>query len=208
MSVTNKELLEFYAGMDDKSKDYPITRKYMESHELSGAYIKLANTFKSKGKSGSTENKNFYHWIEENHLNPTSLSFLKETDPGFDSLLERTGLKDPLLQKWHLYVSWYALEEYWEREGTHKKSQFTTNELGLDVQESYSGILRKTNPISCRALLLWMCEASDSEQTDKLYSQLEIIEEKLNAANKQLSDWLQAIKDEILNRVQNGESQK
>lgn len=207
MGVTNKELLQFYAGTG-KREDYPITRKYMENHTLSGDYIKLAKKFlkhkpeEKKGENIETTDKDeqFYQHLNDHRGSMMLLKALRDEDPTFDYLLERTGLNDPLLQKWHLYVSFYALEEYWAKDDA-EKARIQDD----DVQNRF-GILR--GQTTCRALLLWMCEASGSEQTDKLLKDIEDIEAKFEAVNVQLRKWLQTTKEEIINRVQNGNGQK
>ena len=63
-------------------------------------------------------------------------------------------------QKWHLYVSWAAIKEYWAENDPKKP--------GYDPKAHVA--------FSCPELLLWMCEAAGSEKTECFYNELLVIE--------------------------------
>ena len=157
MKVTNKDVLEFLAKKD-KSEDYPRTAEYMSNLELTGNdnYIGLVKTFCSNGMYGDEGDKKFYCWLDKEkklkYNGIESLSVLVEKDPDFvdtyvlldDKKIEDV-LKDPLLQKWHLFVSWAAYKEF----------------------KGKSDIFNRPLNFRCRELLLWMCEASAGSDVAK-----------------------------------------
>ncbi len=185
MDVTNENLLRFYADMGTE-ETYPITQKYLESHKPSaepGNYVNLAYAFwgceQVGTKKEAIENKNFYHWLEDNYASMMSLEALKD----HKFLFKKMKTTDPLLQKWHLFVSFYTLEEYWWKSGIEQVSwkkasvvpQWLTKEkISKDVRESPFSIL--CGSYGCHELLLWMYEAAvlktKSHELDDMKNQI------------------------------------
>lgn len=172
MKITNQQVLEFYADKPADEEHCPVTAKYLcklkKEHENEneddkgkkrepgvslGKYGKLAKTFKACSKNrenrGATKDACFYTWLE-NHQS-VALSFLLN----LDVFLCNTDYYDVALQKWHLYVSWYAYLE----SGILGKS-FALEDEAADFR--------------CRELLLWMCEAATSaEVAEKYYENMD-----------------------------------
>ncbi len=168
--ITNRQVLEFYADKPADKEHCPVTAKYLcklkEEHEKGdgkgkkrepgvslGKYGTLAKTFKACSKNreniGDTQDELFYRWLE-NHQS-VALSY----PLNLDVFLCNTNYYDVALQKWHLYVSWYAYLE----------SEILGKSFALED--------RATN-FNCRELLLWMCEAATSaEVAEKYYENMD-----------------------------------
>lgn len=180
--VTNEDVLRFYADKFADEEHCPITAKYLSKLEeeerkkgkelsgdsLHGSYVETINVFK-KMETKDEKDEEFYEWLKEREI--VSFSFFLP-----DVFLEHTDYYDVALQKWHLYISYYARKEF---EGKPPYFQF-----------------------KCSELLLWMCEAAGSTQTERLYENLIRIEEgKTEEIEKTeettIKDWAKEVREEI-----------
>lgn len=196
--VTNEDVLRFYADKFADEEHCPITAKYLsklkeeerkKGKELSGdslhgSYVETINTFKKgfveKEYKNKTKDEKFYDWLKIREI--VSFSFFLP-----DVFLEHTDYYDVALQKWHLYVSWYAYLE----SGIVGK--------GLCLKE-------EMNQLKCSELLLWMCEAADSPQKEELYIKLIDNERGCKNRNEWLPSWAAEVGKEIKRII--GESKK
>ena len=195
--ITNKDVLEFFA---DKG-----TGELIKECRPQGAYKKLAKTFMSisNEEEEKKEDKEFYEWLKEqekqNFSKTLSLAKVAAKDESFKDFILNPDSDNPLIEKWHLYVSWYALEEYWgEKEieevswkKTSVKEQWLTDKIDEPATTDDSGILKK---VSCRRLLLWMYEASLSDEDKKHKAD---IEEKLKR-EKELKEELNQLREGLI----------
>ena len=190
IEVTNEDVLRFYADKFADEEHCPITAKYLSKLEeeerkngkelrgysLHGDYVSLVNTFKKgfieKEYKNKTKDEKFYDWLKIREI--VSFSFCLP-----DVFLEHTDYYDVALQKWHLYVSWYAyLESGIMGEGLCLEKKMTT--------------------FKCEELLLWMCEAADVARTK------DYCEEALQGK----SDWKALAREEIRNIIKGSKEEK
>ncbi len=192
MTVTNQQVLEFYANKLADGATCPRTKDYLEELKkkeieqlkkskkadqeiagmcLHGDYKKVAQVFKA-GISADWENKGlnkdkqFYIWMKYHEM----FTWLLESTCGLnyeDIFLEKTDYYQVELQKWHLYVSWYAYLE----------SGLYGNGFTLKA---------KAPNFKCRELLLWMCEAAAGSEVAEKYLK-----------NMGCSGWISKINEEI-----------
>lgn len=171
IEVTNEDVLRFYADKFADEKHCPITAKYLSKlksngESLHGGYEKTVNTFKKgveKEKDNLTKDEQFYEWLKTRKI--VSFSFCLP-----DVFLEHTNYYDVALQKWHLYVCWYAYLE----------SGIIGNGLCLKGKPQFK----------CSELLLWMCEAAGSTQTKRLYKDLIDEEESDRKSGRGRKEWI------------------
>lgn len=197
MGMTIGQVLAFYADPEITKKEFPITQAYLDEHEPEegkGDYIDLFHTFLAKGKEGRKADKEFYTWLEENSENQfagvKSLSALMEKNSGYlrqHTMAEHLGPKDPLLQWWHLFISWAAGRES-KRFGNRRDF-----DLGASMPQ-----------IKCHELLIWMCEASgvDDDETKKFNKRLLDAEVAWKAVNEKLNNCRKSIRDAIEQKIQ------
>ena len=204
--VTNEDILRFYADKFADGKHCPKTAEYLsklkskdeaklksDGESLHGNYRIMANRFKTefaqKEGEGFYEDKEFYDWLKAKEIR----SFYIFPDV----FLEHTDYYDVALQKWHLYVAWYAYCE----SGILSGKKLDKEQLKASAENS-NGILKCQ--IICKELLLWMCEAAGSMQTDSLYKKLIFIEE--GKVKVTIQDWAKEVKEEIKRLI--GESKQ
>ena len=210
MDVTNKMLIDFF-GLDKVlANKCPILEEYLSYRKKQNKplekknnnFLGLACLFMSKPEFNETDDDNrFYHALNGDYKNGNG-RFKPETLKGLemgkiDTFLENIKAKPWLtkefkefsiedlvaLEKWHLFVSWYALEEFYAWDDKKVK----VNESKWLTQEKYNkerankaevGILNFR--ITCEELLLWMYEAAskvDKEEKKKL----DILYEKIKS---------------------------
>ena len=196
IEVTNKDVLQFYADKFADEEHCPITAKYLsklkaeESKKKKGeklkgeslhdarGYVQTINTFK-KVETTDEKDEEFYEWLQNREI--VSFSFFLP-----DVFLKHTDYYDVALQKWHLYVCWYAYRE----SGIRSRKKLDNEQLDVSAEKP-NGILQYM--IKCRELFLWMCEAAGSMQTDSLYEKMILIEE----GKVEVEDWAKEVKEEI-----------
>ena len=191
--VTNEDVLRFYADKFADEEHCPMTAKYLSKlksngESLHGPYAGMAKRFKMGFAEKEGKDKEFYDWLKENEISSIrSFSFFQP-----DVFLEHTeDYYDVALQKWHLYVSWYAYCE----SGKLPDKKLDNEQLNESASSKPNGILNDT--IICRELLLWMCEAAGSKKTKELYNALIDYETKGGNANTWLRSWAVEVKGEI-----------
>lgn len=201
--ITNKDVLEFYA---DKGTGELIKK----CRRPTGDYAGLANTFISKGTEGENGDICFYNWLKEqekqNFSKTLSLAKVAEKDESFKDFILNPVLEDPLIEKWHLYVSWYALEEYWggkkleevpwnnKNKKKSVKKQWLIDTINEPATTDASGILKSS--VSCCRLLLWMYEASEPDMESELYKKAEDA-----VCNGSLTGLISFFKEEIEKKI-------
>lgn len=146
--VTNEDVLRFYADKGEEGCE--LTKKYMSKKtiEITGNddYTAVFYTFQTEGKKA---NKDFYDWLKNQDLSKTiSLREVHEKDKSFDDFILNPKMESVLINKWHLYVSYYAFNE------SNKKLNLKT----------YS-----CSRFKCEELLLWMYEASNPDKNSETY---------------------------------------
>ncbi len=164
MVVTNDMLLKFYSDIGIYEDSWNITWTYFEHLKKTdrlrrgnGDYIDVAATFLSEGKEGKF--KEFYEWfIKQKPGKMLSLKYLPKSDElKMLTIAPANAAEAALLEKWHLLVSFYAMEEYWGAEKIEDfRPKWLTDKIYEDARHR-SGILNRTG---CRELLLWMYEAA------------------------------------------------
>lgn len=154
--ITNEDVLLFYADISVDETDYPITKSYLsalkqqelnESAEVSGEclhgkYKGVARVFKKgdvdREKKDLTDDETFYIWMQNHEVFAWLIEY---TFKVHDIFLQTTDYYQAKLQKWHLYISWYAYHD----SGILGE--------GRSPQEAAS-------KFRCPELLLWMYEAA------------------------------------------------
>lgn len=211
--VTNEDVLWFYADKGEEGCE--LTEKYISRNILdeeyrvrkcyrsSNAYVKLAETFQKGGEEGEEEDRSFYQWLmKQNYSEMLSLSALMKRDKSFETFIKQPAFikrKDNptvLIEKWHLYISWYALEEYWykKKEKNVENQWFKKDKYSANAKEDASGILNKAR---CHSLLLWMYETSKPDKESDIY-----IEIKNRVSNEiGLKDLEGKLKNEIIENI-------
>lgn len=175
--VTNEDVLRFYAGKGEEGCE--LTKKYMSKKpiEITGKddYTAVFYAFQTEGKKG---NKDFYDWLKNQDLSKTlSLREVHEKDKSFDDFILKPKTESVLINKWHLYVSYYALNEF------NKKLNLKTY--------SCSGF-------KCEELLLWMYEASNPDKNSETYKE---IKKRVNK-NEDFSDLIIFLKCQIKETIE------
>ena len=174
IEVTNEDVLRFYADKFADEEHCPITAKYLFKLEengdsLHGNYKKTVDTFKKefteKEYKDKTDDEKFYDWLKMRKI--VSFSFFFP-----DVFLEHTDYYDVALQKWHLYVSYYAYRE--------------SGILGEGLC-----LTKKMPTFRCPELLLWMCEAAGSAKA----------KDYCEKALKKESGWMTLAREEIRNMI-------
>ncbi len=191
IEVTNEDVLRFYADKFADEKHCPITAKYLSKlksngESLHGDYVKTVNTFKKgveKEKDNLKEDEQFYEWLKNTLI---SFSFFLP-----DVFLGHTDYYDVALQKWHLYVCWY---EY-RQSGIRSGKKLDNDQLKVSASSKPNGIFQSS--ITCSELLLWMCEAAGSTQTERLYKKLIDEEESDKKRIEWIREWAAKAKEEI-----------
>lgn len=185
--ITNRYVLNFFA--DKEVKKDGLTYKYGGSP--TGPYAELADAFL------------FYRWLEKQDFSKmNTLSEATTKDQSFKEFILKPDLDSSYMEKWHLYVSWYALKEYW---------QTKDNQAGCNSDEDtrsatgISGILK--GQIRCFRLLLWMYEASKPDVKSEKYKEIEKqLIEMQNEPDKQekkkkKNDLIKELRAEIINNI-------
>ena len=208
--VTNADLLRFYKNAPTDGKSCPCTAKYLErlkkdGKNLHGPYAGVIDTFKGKRPGRDSDDDNFYTWLGNLESSGAlfGLNALKNLDPHFDVFLAHTNKYDVSTQKWHLYVSWYAYCEFYYRTDRKKddkgheviKKWFTADKYVNGEADKDGGILQHT---TCRELLLWMCEAAGSKNTEYFYDALLKIEK---GQPNGISGWASKVRKEIIGQI-------
>ena len=210
--IKNKDVLEFYA---DKGAGELIKKCRLQP---SGDYEKLAKTFnlpdkevKEEDTEDEKENKKFYNWLKEqekqNFSKTLSLAKVTEKDESLKDFIFKPDLNNPLIEKWHLYVSFYAFEEFWAipPANNKKKNRHLTKESLPADATGPAGALGCYN--RCRGLLLWMYEASlsDSDKEHKadadIVKRLKEVVDLRKPASLLESKWRKDVKDKIAENI-------
>lgn len=171
--VTNKDVLEFYA---DKGEDgCRLTEKYIEKHPTdkkyirSNPYVRLIKVFKNE--EGTEEDKEFYEWLKNQDISKMrSLSKVADSKL-FTDFIWNPECNDPLREKWHLYIAFYAFEEYLDdlsSKDLNEGQPLTENSFMPGSAE----ILNRQRNHS-HSLWLWMYEASEPDMESELYKKAE-----------------------------------
>lgn len=202
-NVTNKDVLEFYAdkGTGKLIKKCPtpeIDDDYDNYAALADTFIFPDKNIKEKNRKNQEENKEFYEWLKEqekqNFSETLSLAKVTEKDESFKDFILNPVLEDPLIEKWHLYVSWYALKEYREKKKTPENKE-RLNNLFIEGKATNSIGILKSN-IACHRLLLWMYEASEPDMESELYKKAEDA-----VCNGSLTGLISFFKEEIEKKI-------
>lgn len=192
MAVDNLQILKFYVDKPAQNETCQFTAKYLDKlkeadpentgDSLHGPYKRLVRVFKTgvfvnREKETLTDDEKFYIWMKDHEL----FSWLMESTFQIpDIFLQATDYYQVALQKWHLYLSWYAY---------------------LDSKILGKGLLLRKNAVDfkCPELLLWMCEAAGSEKTEHFYNELLDMEasDSQGVYRKALPCWAAKIRKEI-----------
>ncbi len=198
MTLTIGQFLAFFAKKG-KGK-YTKTKEYLERYGPKGPYYELVKTFWDRDREQALkEDISFYRWLDEKKKSHfaglQSLSALMQEDPDFaetHAMADKLKKDDPLLQKWHLYISWAAGRE---------SNLFP--QKGLNLENSIV-------QFKCPELLLWMCEAAGVKQIDSFYKRLISIKERERIVDDDLRSWIsetnKAIKETILHSAKEEQS--
>lgn len=181
INITNGDILRFYADKGEKGCE--LTEKYMSRYPLenkkkSNKYVGVVGTFQNEGRTGEEDDRCFYKWlIGQNYSEMLSLSDLAKTKTKEDLMEDFLKCPDmitqsPLIEKWHLYVSFYAFEEFWASEKNPNGRWLTSQSIFDAVDNPKTGIFNQR--LNCsHSLWLWLYEASVLNRKSKEYKEVE-----------------------------------
>lgn len=195
--LTNYDLLKFFA-------DKPIVADYTKKFEDKyvggrGGYHDLVRTFKSKGTKGTDIDKAFYDWLKKQESSLV-LDILKNEDENFDIFLEKENVN----QKWHLFIAWYAYQEFYESKDYKefcKEYNKTPKKIGLNEDTLNESVFNKPcgifkSQIVCPELYLWMYEVAITDKR-KINKTVPFAENYVKARSEIKSEWRGVIQNDI-----------
>lgn len=154
LTKQNKQILVFYANKPTDEKQCPITAKYLKWCEreklieknkgVKSDYAHMVNTFLQKNSeksycSNDPEENEIYELLQNGDGGFESIKILLDADKTFPVLLKKEKLPDENgfynveIQKWHLFVSWAALNEF---RGKNGRFGFRCKELTIWLYET------------------------------------------------------------------------
>ncbi len=181
INITNRYVLGFYADKGEKGCE--LTKEYLSRHPLKkkrggNPYVTLIETFQYEGRIEDEDGYyRFYQWLmRQNYSEMLSLSDLaknKTKESLMEAFLKRPDkfMDSPLIEKWHLYVAFYAYEEFWASEKDPKGRWLTSQSMSDFADNGKTGIFNQ-NLNKSHSLWLWLYEASVLNKNSEEYKEV------------------------------------